>query len=529
MKYTTKYSENQLASVLGSKKHKYHLRDSSELDKDIANQFDDNNYISDTGITKRDILDEIESVNVCSRHVAYISVGELNKETGEVVPVAGAVLESNACNNSILCPLCAANKRNEVIQSISVKIKTMEKMKGLHYYLLTLTLPTCSIDNVRKNYDLLRDAWTSFVKMGQRRGGKRSSGEMGKTIGYILGIEAVKSNADLYHVHGHCFLVTTEPIDYSTYDQDKRAVLRAKYGNNIPKDELLPISKHLIKFTDSEGSIVDVPLSALSLQWYEATKGAAVDIHCTPIDRKYFDILSGEMKDKPLITSCYEVVKYATKAWEVPKNDLVRMWVELRGTRRITKGGIFSGSRWYKKIWGDLVEKNECTHFHLELAKSYVSSTLDEERSKYRAYLESIDRLECGIDSKYHESDSTYLTEKYSDLQRKRIYDVVKGLVVSNYLKHKNDIVEKIPVIGRAGSVVRKNSLTDLMRGLMRGVSNCLFCEIKLEPIKGINAERVKRFVDTLRGELFFGYVLRASRSFNSVSSQIYDILASYK
>lgn len=525
MKYTTKYIKNQLSDVLESKKAHYHLR-GGDLSKDIAIAFEAD-FISDTGVTKRDIEDEIKSVNECSRHIAYISANEVNKDTGEVNQIAGSVLESNACNNTILCPLCAAHKRNEVIQSVSLKIKTMEKIKDLYFYLLTLTVPTCSIENVRSNYDLLRDAWTNFVKMGQRRGKRRSAGETKKVVGYILGIETVKSNG-LYHVHGHCFIVASEPIDYSTYEADKKAVLRAKYGDSIPKDELLPISKYLIKFVNSDGLIVDVPLSNLSKQWYEATRGRAVDIHCTPIDRKYIDITSGEIKDKPLITSCYEVVKYATKAWEIPKNELVRLWVALGGTRRITRGGIFSGSAWYKDLWKILVEKSRVTEFYTELSKQYASSTLEDERAKYTGYLESIDLLKC-VDKKYLGQDSAYLTEKYSDMQRKKIYDVVKGIVVSSYLKHKNDIVGNIPKLGNSLSVIHKNSLTDLMRCLMRGISSCLYYEIKKEPIRGRDTMRVQRFVNRLREELFFGSVLRSSLSFKSVSSEIFGYLAAYK
>lgn len=525
MKYTTKYGEKQLSDVLESKRDRYHLRGDG-LSSAIADVFDDD-FISGTGVTKRDIKDEIVSVNECSRHISYISANQVDKMTGEINRVSGAVLESNACNNAILCPLCAASKRNAVIQSISPKIKAMEKMKDLYFYLLTLTVPTCDIDNVRSNYNLLRDAWTSFVKMGQRRGKRRSLGEMKKVVGYILSIETVKSNG-LYHVHGHCFIVATEPIDYSTYDADKKAVLRAKYGNSIPKDELLPISKHLIKFITIDGSIVDVPLSNLSKQWYEATRGKAVDIHCTPIDRKYIDLTSGEIKDRPLITSCYEVIKYATKAWELPKEELVRLWVALGGTRRITRGGIFSGSAWYKNLWTVLVEKNKCVEFCAELSMQYASSTLEAERAKYLAYLERIDLLRC-VGKKYSEQDSTYLVAKYSDMQRKKIFDVIKGVVLGAYLKHKNFIVGNLPMVGKRLSVLYKNNLTDLMRNLMKGISACLYYEIKNENIRGRDTLIIKRFANRLREELFFGSVLRASQSFRTVSDEIHTILANYK
>lgn len=528
MKYTTKYDSSQLPVLLGEKRSRYHLKNNTSLTPEIAESYPDDFISKTTGITKRDIADEILSVNNCSRHVVYVSANQVDKDNGDIKEIAGAVLEADACNNQILCAQCAAHKRNETIQSISSKIKTMEKISGLHYYLLTLTIPTCSIDDVRKNYDMLRDSWTDFTKMGQRRGGlRRSGGEMAKCIGYVLGIEVVKAVNDLYHIHGHCFVVTTSPLDFSTYDKDKKAILRAKYGNNIPNDELKPIAKDLVQFRSADGTITGVPLSPLSRQWYESTGGRAVDIHCTPIERKQFDFLSGEYKNTPLITSCYEVVKYATKSWEVDPVDLVRLWISLAGTRRITKGGVFAGGSFYRDLWGVLVDKGLCRDFWEKIVSEYCDSTLSEERKKFSTYKEFVNLYEFkGKD--YFEQDSTYIKEKYSDLERKHIYDVLKGVIVSTFIRFKREIVKNIDNFGEKISVVRKNSLTDIMRGMMRGVSNCMYYEITGKPVSGHFSGIVFKLVSVLRKDLFFGRVMVKSKSFSWVSSEIKRVLSAF-
>jgi hypothetical protein len=87
---------------------------------------------------------------------------------------------------------------------------------------------------------------------GQRRLlGSRSGGEWSKVTAAIVGIEPkVAKDGDGYHVHGHGFLVCSEPLDYRLHHNDP-------------------------DYVANDGTI----LSKLTREWYEATENESYNVN----------------------------------------------------------------------------------------------------------------------------------------------------------------------------------------------------------------------------------------------------------
>jgi hypothetical protein len=309
-------------------------------------------YISEHGITLNDISDLIRRIEHCSETTVYENNVDIN-EHGEISDNL-SILESTCCHEYNVCPLCASVKRNHVMRYLKPVFSVIKKVPELHTYMGTITIRGSS--NAAADYQKLRQSWTRFIKMGQRRSGGRSCGESSKIVGSLLSIEIVPElgNDKNYHVHGHVVLVCNAPLSYVIYDQDKKRQLSKIYGKYIPKKKLdeIVIKKIMIPDAIDDKQIYkEIAVSKLSEEWYDAS--GSINFWVKPLKERYID-----GKQKSVENQLYEVVKYATKSWELDTLQLIDLWGALKGKRRITRSGIFTANRRAQFYLREILSKN---------------------------------------------------------------------------------------------------------------------------------------------------------------------------
>jgi len=306
------------------------------------------NYISKNGKTVDDYKDLVKKFSNCSSSITL----EIDSNSEQ-----HKLLDGNQCGLRCACSVCSSIKRNALIQEILPKVKSLSMIPEINFYMLTLTVE--NNESASYAYNQLRDAWTRFNKMGQKRKEKNSGGEASKILGSVFSMETSKGKDGLKHVHAHVLLCVDGKIDYSVYDWkcNLGKQLIKKYGwGKIPTDELIKIAKDKVIMEEKE-----IPVSKLTKEWYQCTNGKAINAQC--------DILK-PAKGKSIPDQVFEVIKYEVKAWEFQGKEILDIHDDLTGKRQATKRGIFTNRQNSVNIFNELLRKNNLVEFYNSLVKS---------------------------------------------------------------------------------------------------------------------------------------------------------------
>lgn len=375
-------------------------------------------HISENGKTINDYNDFIKKFSNCSSNLTY----ELNTESKEF-----KMIDGNQCGLRCACSVCSSVKRNSLIQDILPKIKVLNRIPDIKFYMITLTVK----NNMKASiaYDELREASTKFFKMGQKRkNNKRSSGEASKIIGSVYSVETSKGKDDLKHVHAHCLVVANDKIDYSLYNwklPEARKLIK-KYGwGNVPEEELLPIAKKTIMIDKTI-----TPVSKISEEWYKATKNEAINIKVNSLEPGYS---AKYKKFMSIEDQVFEVIKYEVKAWEFLGKDILDIHDDLSGKRQTTKRGIFTNRFNSVKEFNDLIRKNN-------LVDMYNSLVSNDEKVLYKE--SEILTFILNNDSKKYDIDNEY---PFDD-KNKDYINSIRAQLLNNYkegLKELTDLLKR--------------------------------------------------------------------------------------
>ncbi len=432
---------------------------------DLPEYFGSENFISKRGTTIPDLENKIDAFGNCCKNMTY----GVNPENWEDYQV----LEKMSCQLPF-CAVCASSKRNSLLMQYHPMFKTFDKIKDLHFYMVTLSLGNNK--DLSNGYNELRESFEAFNKMGQSRGNDSfSGGEMSKNIGYVMSIEyTYNPEMDNYNVHAHIIMVCNSRLDYRVYDKNSRynqelkkfikgdrpvlsdvseIFLFNKFGFQLPtlkrfkKDrekylelykflyknradkeynflysyysEMLPKSemmKYAIKFVDVDGKKMAV--SKISEEWYRATKGKGITIDVREIKNSgSVRTERGYKKIESLSDHLVEVLKYETKLNEMPDNLVLKAYIELEGTRRISRGGIFTNYSRYSELWGKILQDNDLEDYYTYQLNKY-SYGVDKEKIEIIPFVYGDSRVmvpHCDIDSFQYEYDIRTDKEFISD------------------------------------------------------------------------------------------------------------------
>lgn len=300
--------------------------------------------VTDAGITYSDFRERIQAISDCA------SVIEL-KEAFDTLPDGTfeqklSVATANYCKNPHICPICAdrSQSRRRARYDREIKRQASLTRSGARYaYIMTYTVRDGG--SLSERLEHLKESKRRFRTMGQRRNGKRSGGEAAKITAAVSTIEIKRGEgSSLWHPHAHDLVFTDRPIDYQVYDKAARRELKARYGNRIPRGELMKIALGTVML-DGE----TVPVSKLTREWYIATGGDSCGLDITPlkhipdgVSEKVRRKLSAMTFEQSIAYQAREVLKYPVKPYDFA-NDLLMVVSETYNKRLTATYGEFRG------------------------------------------------------------------------------------------------------------------------------------------------------------------------------------------
>lgn len=315
----------------------------SDIEKVDPLFYREQKHVSNTGLTYSDLQDKIDKISSCS---SIIELKEDFVQTSDGLEQVLKVSAANFCKQHIICPVCSdrlqARRRSRFNDSIKQQARSVTE--GSRYaYMVTYTVTDG--ESLGERLEHLKEAKKNFRKMGQRRGKKRSGGEAGKIRAAISTIEIKRGdNSKLWHSHSHDLVFTDQPLDFEVYDSKKRAKLREKYGNRIPKEKLSEIAHNRIEF---RGEMV--PVSKISAEWHAATGGDSLGIsvdrirhvpkNCSGKKKRMYKKMSFE---DSVAYQAREVIDYPLdKPWEMNPFDTLEVIEETFNKRMVATYGEF--------------------------------------------------------------------------------------------------------------------------------------------------------------------------------------------
>lgn len=395
-------------------------------------------YVSENGSTIFDFMDLIKKLDKCSGTNHYLYSDVLTPDGS--IKESYKPVSSCSCHIYSLCPSCASIRRNELIKQIKPFIEFSHYLP-VHLYNGTITIKDTAAP--ARDYEHLRRSWTRFIKRGQLRDritGKRSGGEAGKIIGAVLSIEIVPTSPGMYHVHGHVLLVCSDPLEYMIYDPEKRRELEKQYGKGkIPEKEMDRIIMKKILIPDVNDCFKiekEVAVSALSEEWYKSS--GALNFWLKPLRERY---IKGKLKT--VENQLYEIIKYTTKTWELSAIDMLKLWDNIKGKKRLTRSGIFTNSKTHIKIWRDLLDgAGLLEQFEKRLKEVNVEISYSDDKVLNQVF--NYDTFE--YDLQEEEADYSYLnTPEYQQFLKDR------AILINQYRVTINNMVRQLKKKRKSG------------------------------------------------------------------------------
>jgi len=203
--------------------------------------------------------------------------------------------------------------------------------KYKYIYMVTFTIKQ-QAGGLKKSLLRLKSGLRAFQQAGSmrsvswaRKDGSRSirkyrrGGQWANVQAGFMSIEILSgATMGLWNTHAHALLFCEKPLDYSIYDQDKKAELHARYGRTIPEKELNAITRDRIEYKNDAGEKSTVPLSPITREWYDLTGSVNVDV--IPLKNPF---QKSPLSSYELAAACDEIVKYSTKfSPRLLENDL---------------------------------------------------------------------------------------------------------------------------------------------------------------------------------------------------------------
>jgi hypothetical protein len=244
--------------------------------------------VSDSNLTRSDLHDKLKKIHDCAgllefrTHFVPDSTGDLEQRF--------RIHNATYCRHYTVCEICS--RRVQLTRWKRFR-EPVENLVGKypHVYHVTFTIE----DKARlgERIDFLQSAFRNFVRMGQKRGRKKSLGEWSKVGAAIVATENKRGeNSDLWHSHKHALLFCRKPLSYQVYDPDKLRRLERLYGyRKVPKHAMREAALNLVKF---QGEMV--PASKLSLEWLKATAGQGISVHARRLRGNVADVAKEVLK-----------------------------------------------------------------------------------------------------------------------------------------------------------------------------------------------------------------------------------------
>ncbi|MCP4355992.1 MAG: protein rep [Proteobacteria bacterium] len=356
-------------SSLTKDNYKYKQKNNivNDLDKIDYHEAFGKYWVSPQGLIVSDLIQDLEKMKKCSSNMVYqYNVGNLKQYK---------TVFSNSCGLNY-CPICAKKRRSRIMAQTFPVIKKLEGNKMVNWYMVTISEKNTK--DLRGAFSSLRESWERFYKKGQ----KGRIGEVSKFAGYIMSMEYVKSGA-YYNVHAHIMVCCKEEnyLDYVVYGdyteekkkygkykvppsilkkyslalrvEDKKECGRCRFGGEclgkggVDPWKNIEHKRTKVPFCDNLKSV-----SKIGHEWYLSTKEKGKNIDVQFLKKKG----SVQRKDgtfktiKSMGDNLSEVLKYITKITDMDSFELVLNYVDLKGLKLLSRGGVFTNYKSGKKL-----------------------------------------------------------------------------------------------------------------------------------------------------------------------------------
>lgn len=286
-------------------------------------------YLSPKGLIRSDLLDKIEKIKKCSTVIELKRIFDKNENTG-ILEERIEVINSNYCQQHIVCPICADRVQSKRRARLMEAIKAAAE-KYAHAYMIVFTIqddPDLA-SAIRK----LKESIKNFRLKGQKRGGKYSFGQWRKIRASVLSYEIKRGDGSgLWHVHAHAIAFSDLPLNNRIYNKRIRSRIVAEYGRGsspVPKQYFIPA---IIRTVDVGGR--PVPASVISKEWWESTGGTSINIDVRPLKRESHAAVADSAK---------EVLKYMSKLNHNNPGDIITILESTYNDRFFEVTGDFRG------------------------------------------------------------------------------------------------------------------------------------------------------------------------------------------
>jgi hypothetical protein len=333
--------------------------------------------ISKDYYTRFELGEKLERVKNCS------SILELRKYDGGLT----SIHNGNFCNMPVVCAVCADRSSRKKKAIFKPRIE-QAAARFKYIYMLTMTIKDGPVLEERLN--ALTGSRKRFRLFGQRRIMKRmkiyqengkwyeykrgdeipeklhslevyrnDSGEWSKVRAAICSTEIVwGEDSHEIHCHDHALIFTNQMIDYRIFDEEmKRRIIKeasiveknGEYfagGVSLSKIQYMQMLAPAVVEWAEDCNGVRIPVSKLSKEWIEATRGQGFNIDVHPLSyssykaNPYFKGEKCESFPKWIAAQAGEVLKYNSKLAEgMQKKEVTpAQYVHLiqrRGSRRL--------------------------------------------------------------------------------------------------------------------------------------------------------------------------------------------------
>lgn len=290
----------------------------------------------------------------------------------------------NRCSNNRFCPNCKLLDISKFIHNFK-EVYQDYLNRGYYFYMLTLTIPSCSGTDLNNTLDKLTKSFRKFTEKYVYDISDRKSFQdrTFKIEGGIKVLEITYNSDKGFHPHYHCVVFT----NYKIPDDLLRKFIKGKFSNK--------------RKCFNYKSLIDVEISKLwSMIWYSERLSQknidSIDFH--PGD-KYF-------KDDKLCLECdfveldesgiYEVFKYTFKDTDIENYYVFKTLVNALEGKRIRQGfgELFA-------LQCEDIEEGEIQELSLEIEENPVSLLtyeINELITTYNSYLK-ISRFNRQIDN----------------------------------------------------------------------------------------------------------------------------------
>ena len=235
------------------------------------------------------------------------------------------LLKVNRCMNNRFCPNCKKFELAKFIHSYGKDFKSL-LIKNYNPYLLTLTVPNVSGEDLRETIDNMNKAFSKFFRLFNEPIGQGKHGFKDRIIEFHGALKVLEitynKKTNTFHPHFHCMIFSTDypRLEFQKDIQGAWSNKRQSYNMN---------------------SLIDIQVMKL---WYMCySKIRLTKKNYDNLSDNWFDLYMCDMREMDE-KGIYEVLKYTFKDTDVSSYYVFKTLVNSLENKRIRQGyGILRG------------------------------------------------------------------------------------------------------------------------------------------------------------------------------------------